>query len=442
MKMTKNNINKLVFIVFAFCALSACNFEVETTKGGTVISDPAGINCRYNSGSCIVKNYERLGDSNDEIVTKLTAIPDEGYRFSHWKGCYKTSLLNCYKEMAGEIYVEAVFTPISYETSAANAGSVRFIALGDFGTGDVAQKTVGDAVARECNNLGGCDFAIGLGDNIYDENPQQTDDDAFERKFEYPFINIDFPFYMTLGNHDNSLLIDGFGNFNHSGDVQVAYSYKEDRLSEKWIMPARYYEHAHPANTSRPLVEFFVLDSNPFMSTLEVNPEYLLFNYKREQAEWIQNALSNSNASWKIAYAHHPFLSNGQHGNAGNYDGVVPVEYFTTRISGEIYRKWLVDNVCNKVDIFVAGHDHDLQLLHSVPECGNTIFVVSGAGAKVRPLDDPSRNPVMYQRGNQLGFVMAEIVGNSIALQFYNVNATTGQATIAHQQSFSRRKIN
>jgi len=436
----KFNLIKISLLVFPALLLYSCDFEVIVSKGGRVVSDPAGIDCRYNGGYCIVKNYERLGDSNDAIETKLTAIPDHGYRFSHWSGCDSVELLNCYKNMSGDIQIKAYFTPLEYATSAPNAGSIRFVSLGDFGEGNPEQKMVGDAMAQVCNQLGGCNFVIGLGDNMYDENPQDTQDDAFNRKFEYPYQNVPFPFYMSLGNHDNSLIIDGLGNFNHSGDVQVAYSYREDRLSEKWIMPARYYKHAHPSSAA-PLAEFYSLDSNPFMSAFEINPEYFILKYKKEQGDWVRNAIGQSSATWKIAYGHHPFVSNGVHGNAGNYDRIIPVEPITYRLSGEMYRKWLLDNVCGKVDLFVAGHDHEIQLLHSVPECGNTMFIISGAGAYPRAMDDPSRNPVLFQQDNRLGFVISEINGNTLVMKAYSVDVSTGQATLRYQKSFKRRKL-
>ena len=314
--------------------------------------------------------------------------------------------------------------------------------MGDFGTGTIQQEMVGNAMADVCDQRGGCNFAIGLGDNIYDENPQTPYADAFVHRFEHPFRNAQFPFYMTLGNHDNSLIIDGIGNFNRTGEVQVEYSYRTDRLTDRWKMPARYYRHDHPAGAGAPTATFLALDSNPFMTVFELDMEYWVW-YEWKQGKWARDALASSNATWKIAYAHHPYLSNGLHGNAGNYEGVPVLELFTARFSGETYRRWLVDNICGKVDLYVSGHDHDLQLLHSIPECGNTIIMVSGAGAKTRSLEaGATRNPYWYQQGDTLGFSIGEINGNNLTLTFYTVNPSDGKASIAHQQTFKRRKRN
>jgi len=80
--------------------------------------------------------------------------------------------------------------------------TLRFIAFGDGGTGSGTQIQVADSVKAVCDAAGGCDFAIYLGDNIYDTGVDSANDQQFEDKFEIPYQNILFPFYVTLGNHD------------------------------------------------------------------------------------------------------------------------------------------------------------------------------------------------------------------------------------------------
>ena len=430
---------KLLLVAPLALLLSACDLEVTATPGGTVTSDPAMINCRANSGTCVVRDYEDLDHLYNVSEAQLTAIPDPGYRFAGWAGCDSKKRLQCWVDLDDDIAVTATFKPLDYATGGTPGETLRFVAVGDFGTGAYQQELVANAMRNVCDGLGGCEFAIGLGDNIYDENPQSPYADAFVAKFEHPMRRANFPFYMTLGNHDNSLIIDGIGNFNRTGEVQVEYGNRTDRLTDRWIMPSRYYQHSHPASAGAPTATFLALDSNPFMTVFELDMEYWVW-YEWQQAQWARNALASSNATWKIAYAHHPYLSNGLHGNAGNYEGVPAVELFTARFSGETYRRWVKDNICGKVDLYVSGHDHDLQLLHSIPECGNTIFMVSGAGAKTRPLEaDQRRNPYMFQQGDTLGFAIADIVGNNLTITFYTVNPQDGQATAAYSQTFKRR---
>jgi tartrate-resistant acid phosphatase type 5 len=425
---------RLLAFLSALFVLGGCDFEVVTTKGGTVSSDLGLIDCRHDGGTCLVRDYDRFDDSIGASKVQLIATPDEGYRFSHWNGCDWSERLHCYKKLSGDIEISATFEPIAYASGQPAPGALRFAAIGDFGTGDSNQELVGNAMAQVCNELGGCKFAIGLGDNMYDAVPESPYADVFDTMFEHPYRNVDFPFYMTLGNHDNSLLIDGFGNFNKAGEVQVAYT----DVSDKWFMPGRYHRHDYPANAGVPVATFLALDSSPFLTMFETDPDYWVW-YQWEQGWWARNELADSNATWKVAYAHHPYLSNGLHGNAGNYDGL----YWLPRWAGRDWRDWLERNVCGKVDVFFTGHDHDLQVLHSIPECGNTIFVVSGAGGKTRSLHaDERRNPYLAQLGDTLGFFIAEMQGNTLLLKMYTVSQADGQASLQFERSFKRRALN
>ncbi len=442
MKLTES-IKRVMFLGTAL-VLAACNFEVEVSEGGRVISNPAGIDCRADGGQCEIASYEKLGDGNDKVVTQLTAIAEDGFVLSHWEGdCRETRHNNCYVTMQGELAVKAVFRAVNAAQTPAPEETVRFVALGDTGEGNLAQYFVADAMWEVCNAAGGCEFAVGLGDNIYDENPLYPSDTAFDRKFELPYQKLDFPFFMSLGNHDNDLVIDGTGGSNAAGDIQVDYHYREDRLSNKWQMPARYYQFSAPLQSEpdddRPsLIDFFVLDSNPMNSAPDINPHYEVNRYKKQQGAWLDEALGTSSSPWKIAYTHHPYLSNGSHGNAGRYDGLIPFELISTRISGEIYRQWFEQHVCGKVDLFIAGHDHDLQLLKSVPECGKTFFMVSGAGAKSRALKDRDRNVAYWQQDNTTGFFLLEISGNEMEVVAYTVNSEDGAYQVAYRKHFNR----
>jgi tartrate-resistant acid phosphatase type 5 len=155
---------------------------------------------------------------------------------------------------------------------------VRFIAVGDTGTGEEGQYQVANAIEAVCAS-NGCDFAIGLGDNIYESGVDSVDDAQWIDKFETPYKDLDFPFYMTLGNHDNSYF-GGEGTSNRKGEFQVDYHYKEGRESDKWNMPARYYHFSAPLSDSEPLIDFFSLDSNPLASIPDPDTNYQHTEYK------------------------------------------------------------------------------------------------------------------------------------------------------------------
>src|SRR4051812_49371566 len=96
--------------------------------------------------------------------------------------------------------------PTGFPTS----GPVRFVTLGDTGTGGKTQLAVAKAMKKVCAERG-CQFALGLGDNIYEFGISGADDPQFREKFEKPYADLNFPFFMALGNHDQSGIIPGSG---------------------------------------------------------------------------------------------------------------------------------------------------------------------------------------------------------------------------------------
>lgn len=81
--------------------------------------------------------------------------------------------------------------------------TVKFIAIGDMGTGKDGQRKVAEVMKQVCARRG-CDFVVGLGDNIYEAGVDSASDIQFQTKFEEPYKNLNLRFYMALGNHDNS----------------------------------------------------------------------------------------------------------------------------------------------------------------------------------------------------------------------------------------------
>src|SRR5688572_18163616 len=155
--------------------------------------------------------------------------------------------------------------------------SVKFLVIGDSGTGDRAQIETAAQMWR-ARSVFPYEFAIMLGDNMYgSERPQD-----YARKFEVPYkplLDAKIAFYASLGNHDdpNQIYYKGFNM-----DGKRFYSFKKDKLGS-------------------PGVRFFALDSN-YMT--------------REQLEWLDKELAASGSDWKIAFFHHPlYSSGGRHGS-------------------------------------------------------------------------------------------------------------------------------
>ncbi len=276
---------------------------------------------------------------------------------------------------------------------------VRFVVIGDHGTGGPFQYQVGTAISDICAARG-CDFVVTTGDNIYDDGVASPSDPQFESKFELPHATPEIPWYLSLGNHDINAPVVPPGSVSDSGDHQVAYSYRSDRISDKWRMPARWY------SVDLGLVEIFILDSNRVSNdgvTGDNDTDWLT-----EQRPFLNTALADSTAPWRFAFAHHPYRSNGGHQN--------PPAQYQARIR---------DLLCGRVDGFVAGHDHVLSWLEQAPECVGMELLVSGAGGQTPDLTaSPTTNPQHFHAINTYGFLYVEVFYDRWSGTFYNQDQT------------------
>ncbi len=297
-------------------------------------------------------------------------------------------------------------------------GGTGFIVLGDSGTGTDKQYRVANGIQQVCDNRP-CLFAIGLGDNIYESGPKNETDQQFIDKFEDPYQNLNFPFFMALGNHDNTLLIPGDGAYNYRGNYEVAYT----EHSDKWKMPARYYG----IEAGNGL--FVAYDSNPMASYLpDANPYWWpRGTYVQEEKAWVKQTLTESDATWKFAFAHHPYLTNGRSSLEPTLAGPKPHDDFVE------------EAICDEADIIFAGHEHAQEILHNEQDdCGKTIFVTSGAAAK-----DGSkrrwfpRHDRYWDNFGDLGFMHGYLDGDQLTLRAYRVD-DNGNAVLEHQEEFNK----
>jgi len=201
-------------------------------------------------------------------------------------------------------------------------GSVKFLAMGDNGTGKRPQYEVA-AQMVEARAQFPFEFAIMLGDNIY--GGQSARD--FVVKFERPYaalLEAGVKFYASLGNHDAD---------------------DKGRLYAPWNMDGRsYYSFV------KGFVRFFALDT---------------VRFDEEQSSWLEQELRDSTERWKVAYFHHPIYSSARrHGS----------DEKLRRLMEPIF-------VSGGVNAVFAGHDHVYERIK--PQRGIYYFV-SGAAGQLR----------------------------------------------------------
>lgn len=290
------------------------------------------------------------------------------------------------------------------EAGAVSRKGTRFVAVGDTGTGASGQYEVSRAIDAKCR-ADGCDFVQLLGDNLYPSGAASADDPIWREKFENPYAAIDLDFFAVLGNHDYGH--DGAGTDPSKGKHEVEYSTR----SRKWKMPSAHYHF------TKGKAEFFALDTNAQMFGIDDEQ-------RRDVARWI----SASTATWKIVVGHHPYRSNGPHGNAGEYDRVpIPGPW-----TGSGVKQFFEDVVCGRVDLYLSAHDHSRQWLRD--GCRGTALAVSGAGA--RPTHLPGKNPVLFQ-SRELGFVYVIVEPQRLTVQFVDVEGRVEHTEEARKETAS-----
>jgi hypothetical protein len=283
---------------------------------------------------------------------------------------------------------------------------LRFVVMGDTGEGDADQKRVADGARKRCERAGGCHGFLMLGDNIYDTGPDSPQDPQFLNKVDKPYRDLKYgapppsgqpdnrkrlPIYASLGNHD----LGGAGL--NSSLIQHYVDYAKNK---SWFhYPSEWWEKQI---------------GNVHLIAIHTNPLAYTGTKEEPQAKLVRQALGKTTADWTIVFGHHPYRSNGQHGNAGSYEGV-PGDL--TPLGGE-YREWVNENVCGKVDFLLTGHDHNRQWLEEMPKLTGdligggssdpckTRMAVSGAGAKTRSMEDRD-NDLAFGKPS-LGFLFME----------------------------------
>lgn len=229
-------------------------------------------------------------------------------------------------------------TPVKLKLNVKN-NRIGIIFLGDTGSINSDRDKVAKAMENFCATQE-CDIGLLLGDNFYESGVSNINDPQFKTKFEDPYKHLNFKFYPVLGNHDEQ------GNW----QAQIDY------VSKNWQMGGRFY------SIDSELVRLFALDTNLY--TLMDSPQNSLI--QRAQQNWLSTELQKNHAIWKIVYGHHPIYSSGQHGD--EHKLILLVNPLLT---------------VNKVDFYIAGHDHDKELI----EHDGINYLMLGTGSRLRPIE-------------------------------------------------------
>jgi predicted phosphodiesterase len=238
--------------------------------------------------------------------------------------------------------------------------SVKFLILGDAGTGDREQYQVAAQVVRWYRQFP-FTFAIMLGDNIYGKERPQDFVQKFERPYK-PLLDAGVKFYAALGNHDDP----------------------NQRYYKPFNLDGERYRTFKEGD-----VRFFIIDSN-----------YL----DPEQVKWLEKELDASDSEWKIAYFHHPL-------------------YTTARRGPEVELREILEPLFVKhgVDVVFTGHEHIYERFK--PQQGIHHFLVGGA-AKLRRGDTRRGPLTAAAFDRDRSFMIAEILDDKMFFQVVSRTGT------------------
>jgi hypothetical protein len=252
-----------------------------------------------------------------------------------------------------------------WQSGALPPNEVNLILFGDFGNGKPAQKTTAKAMAEYVAGTGTqFNAALTVGDNFY-VKMRDANDWYFQGLFEdmYDAARLNFPFFVTMGNHDYEKAVPESGKV--KADLEREYS--ANNPTSRWKAPqAKWYRVDFPQGSAKPLVTALMIES----SKPRLTPDEWA-----EQKRWIAEQLTSTPARWKIACAHHPLFSNGSHGD----NGVLQQEW------GPLFK-------AAGLDMYIGGHDHDLQHLE-IPGYPYSFVQAGGGGQGITDMRRDLRGP-------------------------------------------------
>lgn len=296
---------------------------------------------------------------------------------------------------------------------------LKFIALGDMGSGEKEQYDVSKGIQHiikslKKQHLTNVSFIVGLGDNIYECGVKSVNDPQFKDKFEKPYKKIDKDFYMCLGNHDYGNYWDQF--FKNCSRSQIDYGILSQEEGKKWYLPDNYYKFTKKEKNVS--IDFFVIDTNLDLMSKEL---------KEKQFKEISKAIKKSKADWKILYGHHTFISIAGHGNAEPE-------------LDEYLRKLFKLGV----DMYMNGHDHNKQIVEF--KIGKRIIPIITCGTGGKTYDDEInydniiKGSRLVWHSETLGFGTVFCDKKSIRLEMYDENNKLEKSHIINKKSKNTKK--
>ena len=132
---------------------------------------------------------------------------------------------------------------------------------------------------------------------------------------------------------------------------QVDYHYQ---VTSRWGLPHLWYSFTKQVGNAEVL--FVAIDTVAARQNV---------NNHTEMINWLNNVLSTSTAYWKIVFGHFPIYSTAEYG---------PTQVDMVNTFLPIFEQY-------GVDIYLCGHDHNLQHISKIGD-GGIDYLISGSGGR------------------------------------------------------------
>jgi hypothetical protein len=251
-------------------------------------------------------------------------------------------------------------------------GGVRFLVIGDTGTGSDKQQQLAQVMLRYRQTFP-FEFVLMLGDNMYGSEKAVDYKQKFENVYR-PLLDQKVKFYAALGNHDDS----------------------NQRFYEFFNMDGEEYYRFTKGNFA-----FYSLNSN-YMD--------------KKQLDWLTGKLATDTSIWKIAFFHHPpYSSGGAHGSDTKLRQIIEPIF-----------------IKHRVNVVFAGHEHFYERIK--PQNGIYYFI-SGSGGKLRKGDVKKDSPLSAKAyDTDMSFMLIEIDDQEMHFQVVSRTGETVDSGVVVNQ--------
>lgn len=268
--------------------------------------------------------------------------------------------------------------PLPVYARAEGFESLRFIVVGDTGSGNANQFAVAAAMQEKCaerrpNGI------IMLGDNFIQVGVTSEDDPQWDQKIMEPYgtgcLEM-VPIYAALGNHD------------YKGSIEAQI--RPPTPDDKWFMPHRYYQV-----TFGKLLNLVVTDTNMFDVCGDTSSCVMDFMAK---------ALDHKEHPfpWTLVASHHPITT-----SSGKYRKKEPVGWFHQKM------------ICGKAHALLSGHSHHLEHMR-IASCDLDQIVAGGGGSFLYPII-PGKEGSKFAVSSY-GYVILDVTASQLRYEYFDRN--------------------